>query len=162
MKKIYILTILLVAINSTFGQNSRHGELIADTLTIEYKTIDYPKYGIIHNYYYFFTDKNEYNTAFYKLKNCLNPYNNIYHTIYHFVLIPKELYTFEKSGKLVKETITILSEEFQNTDLNINVFLDLNSNLYNLDDINTDNFIIHNKVTIQHLKIKDICSTKFN
>lgn len=89
---------------------------------IEYNRIDYSDYGINSFVITMFEDVKDNNNVLNESIDCLSKISNLYHTLYYFLEIPKEINSSEEKNKLFSKFIVHL----KNTEKIDMVKLDLN------------------------------------
>ena len=128
MKNLIILIAFLSTI-STFAQKQQIKTFVFQNKEIEYKRIDYSKYGV-GLFFITMYEKSDLNkNILRKSVECLNNKNRLYHTLYYFVEIPAEINDLKLKNKLFSEFLKHLkiTEKIEKAELYLNMQSDYSS-----------------------------------
>ncbi len=94
--KNYLIVLFFIISSNTFSQDLSRSKFIFLENQIDYSRLDYSKYGVSRVYIAMYMDTPENNLIDVNAISCLSTVNNLYHTLYYFVKIPKTLKQEEK------------------------------------------------------------------
>jgi hypothetical protein len=121
MKKL-ILHIALIITTLSFSQQIDTKIFKFEESNIQYDRIDYSKHGVGLFFITMYEDVEENEKMMKKSIDCLSKKQNLYHTLYYFLKIPKEVTTLKEKNKLFSTFISHLKkvEKLKKVDLYLN------------------------------------------